>query len=197
MKKIIKKLFSFKVLKIKERGKNCFIHPMTTLKNSNNIKFGNNIIVRKGCKISVLGSMKLEENNMINTDCNIFIKSGEFYMAENSYLNNNCTVIGIGNIKINKNVMIGPNCNLISGNHKFIKNGIPYIQQGDSEGTICIEENVWIGANSIILPNVSIKRGAVVAAGAVVTKDIPEYEVWGGNPAKFIKSIKLGGDLDK
>lgn len=190
MKKAIKKIFSFKILKIKNRGKNCFIHPGVTLKNSNNIKLGDNTIIRNGSKIAVQGSLILESNNMINTDCNIFIKSGTMHIGENSYFNNNCTVIGIGDINIEKNVMIGPNCTLISGNHKFKKSKTPYILQGDNEGVINIEENVWIGANSILLPNIRIKRGAVIAAGAVVTRDIPENEVWGGNPAKFIKNVE-------
>lgn len=52
---------------------------------------------------------------------------------------------------------------------------------------IIIEDDVWIGANSVILPGVTIKKGAVVGAGSVVTKDVPSYAVVCGNPARVIK----------
>ena len=130
MKKFIKTILSFKVLRVKNRGKNCFIHPQADLTINNNLYLGDNCIIRKGAKIALDGSMQLEKNNLINTDVNIYIKSGKLYMGENSYFNNNCTVIGIGDITIGKDVMIGPNSVLISGNHNY-KDSIPYIKQGE------------------------------------------------------------------
>ena len=59
-----------------------------------------------------------------------------------------------------------------------------------TEGSVVIEDYVWIASRSTILPNVTIHRGAVVACGAVVTKDVADNTVVGGNPAKFIKNIK-------
>ena len=56
-----------------------------------------------------------------------------------------------------------------------------------SKGDIYISDDVWIGSNSIILSGVTIGRGVVIAAGSVVTKDVAAYEIWGGNPAKFIR----------
>jgi len=62
---------------------------------------------------------------------------------------------------------------------------------GDKEGKILIQDDAWIGAGAIILPNVTIGRGVVVGAGAVVTKDVPPYTVVAGVPAKEIKKLDL------
>lgn len=56
-----------------------------------------------------------------------------------------------------------------------------------SKGPVVIGDNVWIGDKATILPNVSIGKGAIIAANSVVTKDVPEYSVFAGNPAKIIK----------
>lgn len=57
----------------------------------------------------------------------------------------------------------------------------------ESKGPIIIEDEVWIGVNAMILSGVTIKKGAIIAAGSVVTKDVPPYAVYGGNPARIIK----------
>lgn len=65
----------------------------------------------------------------------------------------------------------------------------PYCEQdAATKGAVIIEDEVWLGANSIILSGVTIGKGAIVAAGSVVTKDVPPYTIVGGNPAKFIKN---------
>lgn len=61
------------------------------------------------------------------------------------------------------------------------------IREARSKGSIVIKDDVWVGANSLILSGVTIGQGAVVAAGSVVTKDVPPYAIVGGNPAKIIR----------
>lgn len=86
---------------------------------------------------------------------------------------------------------MGPNCVVLNGNHEFKDNDIPIIEQGmrPSRRTI-IEDNVWIGYGVIITPGRILKKGTIVAAGAVVTKDFPEFSIIGGNPAKIIRMRK-------
>ena len=80
------------------------------------------------------------------------------------------------------------NCvELISGNHAFKDPSIPIRFQGRKIAKIIIGEDVWLGAHVIVLPGVTIGNGSVVAAGSIVTKDIPSYSVAYGNPAKVIK----------
>ena len=94
-------------------------------------------------------------------------------------------------ITIGNNVMMGPCVKMFVQNHNFSRTDIPMNQQGDSSiRPIVIGDDVWIGANVIILPGVSVGTGSVIGAGSVVSKSIPEYSVVAGNPAKIIKSRK-------
>lgn len=92
-----------------------------------------------------------------------------------------------GELQIGNNVMIAPHCAFIASDHNIDNLDIPMNCQGTTEGKIVIENNCWIGYGSVILNNVNIGEGSVVAAGAVVTKDVAPYAVVGGVPAKVIK----------
>lgn len=94
-----------------------------------------------------------------------------------------------GDVVIGDHVMMGQECLMFTRNHNYTSLSIPMGQQGlQSAKPITIGDDVWIGARVIILPGVQIGNGAIVGAGAVVTKSIPPYEIWGGNPAHFLKS---------
>ena len=108
------------------------------------------------------------------------------YIEDNVSINRNCTFLAHGKIFIGKNTMIGPSVTIITVNHNYQAEGLN-AQRSHVLSQVRIGENVWIGANSLILPGISIGHNAVVAAGSVVTKDIGESEVCGGNPARFIK----------
>lgn len=93
---------------------------------------------------------------------------------------------GKGHITIGDNVLIGPNVVLRSNDHVFDQAGVLINDQGMTEGSITIGNDVWIASNAVVLQNVSIGDGAVVAAGAVVTKSVPPYTIVGGVPARTI-----------
>lgn len=97
---------------------------------------------------------------------------------------------GGGGIEIGNNVLIAPMVYLSAADHGYDNLEIPISQQALIKGKIVIEDDAWIGANSVILKNVTIGKGAIVAAGSVVTKDVEAYSIVGGVPAKFIKSRK-------
>jgi acetyltransferase-like isoleucine patch superfamily enzyme len=102
------------------------------------------------------------------------------------------SLIGLGNviigpIKIGNNVIMAQNIVASGLNHNYADISKPIQEQGVSVGAIVIEDDCWIGANVVITAGVSIGRHTVVAAGAVVTKDIPSYSVAVGNPARVIK----------
>lgn len=97
-----------------------------------------------------------------------------------------CTFFGRGGITIGNDVFIGPKVNLITINH----DPNPDNRSATYGRPIVIEDKVWIGINSTILPGVRIGYGAIVGAGSVVTKDVPAMTVVAGNPARIIKTIE-------
>ena len=110
-------------------------------------------------------------------------------LGDNSGLGINCRISG--KTLIGNNVMMGPNVCIFTKNHAFSRTDIPMNMQGMSnERPVIIEDDVWIGANVIILPGVKISKGAIIGAGAVVTKNVPEYAIVCGNPAVVVKNRK-------
>lgn len=106
-------------------------------------------------------------------------------IGKDVFINHACSFLDMGGITIEDEVLLGPKVNLITENHP--------LDPSNRRALICkpilIKRNAWIGANATILPGVTIGENAVVAAGAVVSKDVPANTVVGGVPAKIIKSI--------
>lgn len=106
-------------------------------------------------------------------------------LGKNVFINHACSFLDMGGITIEDDVLIGPKVNLITENHP--------LDPGDRRALmtkpITVKRNAWIGAGATILPGVTIGENSVVAAGAVVSKDVQANTVVGGIPAKFIKSI--------
>ena len=89
---------------------------------------------------------------------------------------------------INQHVMMGPDCLIYTTNHKFDQETKQFSGYTDIKPVV-IGEHAWIGARVIILPGVTIGRGAIIGAGSVVTKDVPDYHLAAGNPARIVKSL--------
>ena len=106
-------------------------------------------------------------------------------IGKNVFINFDCTFLALGGITIEDDVLIGPKVSLITENHPLN----PEERKGLTGKPILIKKNAWIGANATILPGVTIGENAVVAAGAVVSKDVPDNTIVGGIPAKFIKNV--------
>lgn len=123
----------------------------------------------------------------VNVEKNVFFGSGKgFKIGKNSGLGLNSRLQGP--LSIGENVMMGPEVMIFTQNHNYNRTDIPMIEQNNSEREpVNIGNDVWIGARAIILPGVNIGDGAIIAAGAVVTKDVESYTMVGGVPAKIIK----------
>ncbi|MEZ9229584.1 DapH/DapD/GlmU-related protein [Vibrio amylolyticus] len=90
--------------------------------------------------------------------------------------------------QIGNDVMIAPNATLLSRMHEHSSVDTPMSLQGyQTERSITVEDDVWIGRNVVIMPGVTIGKGSIVAASAVVTENVPEYSIVAGIPAKIIK----------
>jgi acetyltransferase-like isoleucine patch superfamily enzyme len=107
-------------------------------------------------------------------------------IGRNVFVNQNCTFYDLGGLDIADDVMIGPNVSLITSGH-------PIEPSRRRDFTIAkpivIERNVWIGAGATIIGGVTVGENSVVAAGSVVTRNVPPNSLVGGNPAKVIRSI--------
>lgn len=106
-------------------------------------------------------------------------------IGKNVFINHACSFLDMGGITLEDDVLIGPRVNLVTENHPLD----PADRRALITKPIMIKKNAWIGAGATILPGVTIGENAVVAAGSVVSKDVPANVVVGGVPAKTIRSI--------
>lgn len=115
--------------------------------------------------------------------------SQNIYLGENVRITMDCCIWAEQHSKIvfGDNVLVGPGVKMFCGNHGIKLCGIPMVYQERSEKDIIIGNDVWIGANSILVSGAKINDGAIVAAGSVVTKEVPANAIVAGSPAKVIK----------
>lgn len=106
-------------------------------------------------------------------------------IGKNVFINHACSFLDMGGIVIEDDVLIGPKVNLVTENHPLD----PANRKALVAKPILVKRNAWIGAAATILPGVTIGENAVIAAGAVVSRDVPANTIVGGVPAKVIKAI--------
>ncbi len=93
-----------------------------------------------------------------------------------------------GSIQIGDYAMLAPNVSIYSKTHNYHDIHTPMVKSGESETkTVIIEEDVWIGINAVILPGITIGKGSIIGANAVVTKNVAPYSIMGGIPAKLLR----------
>ena len=107
--------------------------------------------------------------------------------GDNVYFNRNTWINAYGGITIGNNVLIGPSVIIHSANHKIPTKKDQILGSGHQKNPVIIGNDIWIGANALILPGVRIGDGCVIGAGSVVTKNVEPYSIVGGNPAKKIR----------
>lgn len=149
------------------------------------------------------GNITIGNGTYIRGELCVFKYGGRITIGENVYIGESSKIRSGEHIQIGNNVLISHNVNIMDTNaHEIdhleraegylnlIKSGHAEIKGSIKTAPVIIEDYVWINFNSIILKGVTIGEGAIVAAGATVTKDVPPYVVVGGNPAKIIRYLK-------
>lgn len=132
-------------------------------------------------------NFQLGKKSVIESYCCINNAVGDVTIGDHTRIGIHCTVIGP--VSIGNNVNLAQGITVTALNHNFEDVTRRIDEQGISTKPVIIGDDVWIGANAVILPGVTIGRHVVVAAGAVVTKDVPDNCIVGGVPAKVIKAI--------
>ncbi len=174
-------------------GSSVYIQDGVEFISTDSIEIGNGVYIFKGVRLDGKG----HENNRINLENGVVIERNVMIGA----LNNTCIdidqdtfigpsvcIAGPGDIKIGKHCLIAAHTGIYANNHNFADPTEPIKYQGITCKGIVIEDDCWLGHGVKVLDGVTIGKGSVIGAGAVVTKDIPPFSVAVGVPARVIKS---------
>lgn len=150
---------------------------------------GRNVTIDALCKkgIQIGDNVTIKDNSII--ECSGVIRNLGDQLTIGNYvgISQGAIILVRGKITIGSYTIMGPNVSIFSENHNFSNTEEYIVNQGETRKGTHIGTDVWIGARSIILAGVHIGSHSIIAAGSVVTKDVPEYAVVGGTPAKILK----------
>jgi acetyltransferase-like isoleucine patch superfamily enzyme len=154
--------------------------------------------VKLGKRVYILSGAELvasrNESITLGNDCTVMRGSllypygGSITMGDRVSINPYCVIYGHGGVTIGNDVMIATGCIIIPANHNISDLKRPMNGQGLTTRGIVIEDDVWLAARVTVLDGVRIGRGAVIGAGAVVTKNVPSYAIAAGVPARVVGS---------
>jgi acetyltransferase-like isoleucine patch superfamily enzyme len=171
-------------------GKGCLIERNVRIDNPSKIFMSDRVFIGENCLISPgskNGEIRFDSDIFIAPLCGFKAFGGNISIGKHVHFSRNAFINARGGVEIGQDSLFGPNVVLMTTNHVFTNVDIPIRLQGVQSDAIKIENDVWLGSNVLVMPGVTIKTGAVVAAGAVVTKDIPAFSIAAGVPAKVIK----------
>ena len=168
-----------------------------TLRNKRLISVGRNFIAEDYAEIQGLSRRGVIFGDRVTVGRFAMIRPSNYYggeigeglvVGDNSNIGASCYIGCSGFIRIGSNVMMSPRVSLYAENHNFSDVTRPMKAQGVSREPIVIEDDCWIASHAVVLAGVTIGRGSIIAAGSVVTKDVPPYSIIGGSPARVIRS---------
>ena len=179
----------------------------THVRYANHLTAGRDLIIEDYAEVNCMASRNIVVGDRVTIGRFAIIRPSNAFggaVGEGLKVGNNSSIgtssyIGCsGYIEIGNDVMLGPGVGLFAENHVYNRTDISIKDQGVEKKFIIIEDDCWIGTNSVVLAGVTVGRGSVIAAGSVVTKDIPPYSVVAGVPAKIIKKRReeVISDLD-
>lgn len=160
-----------------------------------NVSIGDNVVIAptariqgstRGTRISIGAHSEIYDYVVIRCVGG----SGDVEIGEYCYFNPGAVLYSGNGIKFGDYVLVAAGVKIMPTNHEYGRRGTPIRHQGfaSSKGGIVIEDDVWLGANAVILDGARIGRGAIIAAGSVVGGTVAPYEIWGGIPAVKIRN---------
>lgn len=175
-----------------------FVGKGAKIRHARHIRTGGGLTVGDGAVINALSKGGITFGNNVSIGAGTIIECtgvirelGEsLTIGDHVGFAQNCFIEVRGPVKIGDNCIFASSVTMAAENHNFADPDVPIRLQGATRKGITIGEDCWIGAKVSILDGVTIGKGCVIAAGAVVTKDVPDYTVVGGVPAKVLKSRK-------
>lgn len=179
-----------RLARVARAGRGVHLDPGVLLSYPQRIHLGHGARISRN--VALRANSPLEPGIAIGDQCMVqdgaLLNASEGYVhvGDRTWIGPFCVIYGNGGVRIGRDVMIAAQSCITSVGHRHDELHIPMMAQGIEVGPVTIEDDVWIGMNCTILPGVTIGRGAIVAAGAVVRSNVAPYTIVGGVPARQI-----------
>lgn len=160
-------VFSWRFEKV---GRRCQMEASVRILGDSKITLGERVSLRRG---TIMGG------------------GGQLFIGNGTTINEHVIIAATQFVSIGANCMLAPRVYILDVDHSFTTREIPIAHQGYVSKAVMIEDDVWIGTQSVILKGVTVGKGAIIGANSVVTHDVEPYTIVGGNPAKRIKERPL------
>ena len=181
----------------KQVGKGVVFGANMVIRHPKKIVLGDNVIIDDNVLLDAKGTdnegIILKDEVFIGRNTILSCKGGNITLREKANIGFNCEIFSSNNVEIGKDNLVAAYTYIVGGgNYKLDNLNIPFNQQPDFEGKggVITEDNVWLAAHVVLLDGTKVGQGTVVAAGAIVSGEIPEYSIAGGVPAKILRSRK-------
>ena len=173
-------------------GKGLILGRGLTVRHPGRVEFGDNVAVDDYAFIDASGSgevgVQLRDGVILSRNCSVMGKDGYVVFHERADVGCNCVFASVAGITVGASTIIAGNCYIGGGRYYHDRLDQAIMDQGVySRGEIVIGEKSWIGAGAVILDGVKIGTGAIIGAGSVVTRDVPDHAVVTGVPAKILR----------
>jgi acetyltransferase-like isoleucine patch superfamily enzyme len=175
----------------REVGKGLILGRGVALRHPNNMRLGDNVAIDDYVMLDASGAgekgVQIGDQVIISRNCVIQGKTGYVHLGRKTDIGCNTMITSASGVSIGAHGLIGGNCYIGGGRYYTERLDIPMMEQGVySQGEVIIEDDVWIGAGAVVLDGIHIGKGCIIGAGAVVTKDLPDYAVALGIPARIV-----------
>jgi acetyltransferase-like isoleucine patch superfamily enzyme len=181
------------------------LYPLLLGRVGRNVTFGTNVVLRHPKKIRIGDNVVIDDNVVLDAkgqdntgiaigNC-VFVgrntilscKNGDIILDDNANIGFNCEIFSASRVKVGKNILMAAYVYLVGGTHHFNRTDIPILYQTRSSQGIEVGDNTWLGAHAVVFDGVRIGKECIIGAGAVVNKDIPDWKIAMGTPAKVFK----------
>lgn len=178
----------------REFGKGVMFGRSVTIRCPYKISLGDNVIIDDNCSLDAKGKdndgIICEDGVYIGRNTIVSCKNGTIRLEKNVNLGFNCEVYSLNKVVIGQNTLIAAYCYIVGGGHTADRVDVDFRDQEKHAYGIEIGKNAWLGAKSIILDNCNIGQSSIIGAAAVVNKNIPDFSIAAGIPARVIKKRK-------
>lgn len=178
-------------LRLGSLGRGCVIEPGVSLQYPGRIHLGDDVRIGRHATLRANTDadpgIRLGDGVSVQDGVVLNANRGRVVLGARSWLGPFCLVYGNGGVSIGADVLIAGHSSINSVSHRAERCDVPINDQGILSAPVVIEDDVWIGLNAVVLQGVTIGRGSIVGAGAVVTRDIPPWSVAVGVPARVVR----------